>query len=59
VLRPLRERGQSALLVDKHLSALAGLCDRAAVLEKNHTVLEGPPSQLATDRELQDRYLSA
>ncbi len=58
VLRRLRERGQSVLVVDKHLAALTTLCDRAVVIEKGRTVWEGAPATLASDRELHDRYLS-
>ena len=57
-LRTLRERGQSTLVVDKHLTALATLADRAVVIVKGRTVWEGSPSSLATDRDLHDRYLS-
>jgi branched-chain amino acid transport system ATP-binding protein len=57
-LRLLRERGQSALVVDKHLAALAALCDRAVVIEKGATVWQGAPSVLAADTALHDRYLS-
>jgi branched-chain amino acid transport system ATP-binding protein len=58
VLRRLRERGQSVLVVDKHLPALAKLCDRAVVLEKGRTVWTGAPGVLAADTTLHDRYLS-
>ena len=58
VLHRLRERGQSTLVVDKHLAALARLCDRAVIVEKGRTAWEGSPSRLAADRELHDRYLS-
>jgi branched-chain amino acid transport system ATP-binding protein len=57
-LRTLRERGQSTLVVDKHLDALATLADRAVVLEKGRTVWQGAPATLAADRALHDRYLS-
>jgi branched-chain amino acid transport system ATP-binding protein len=57
VLRRLRERGQSVLVVDKHLAALATLCHRAVVIEKGRTVWEGAPAALASDRALHDRYL--
>ena len=57
-LRLLRERGQSALVVDKHLPALAAFCDRAVVVEKGRMVWEGAPAALAADRELHDRYLA-
>jgi branched-chain amino acid transport system ATP-binding protein len=58
VLRRLRERGQSVLVVDKHVPALATLCDRAVILEKGRTVWTGASSTLAGDTALHDRYLS-
>ncbi|HEY0614703.1 MAG TPA: ABC transporter ATP-binding protein [Candidatus Elarobacter sp.] len=58
VLRGLRERGQSTLVVDKHLAALAAFADRAVVIEKGRTVWKGAPAELAADRALQQRYLS-
>ena len=58
VLRRLRERGQSALVVDKHLAALATVCNRAVVIEKGRTVWNGTAAELAADRALQERYLS-
>ena len=57
-LRVLRERGQSTLVVDKHLAALAAIADRAVVVEKGRTVWEGAAATLAADISLQDRYLS-
>jgi branched-chain amino acid transport system ATP-binding protein len=57
-LRALRARGQSVLIVDKHLNALATLCDRAVVIEKGRAVWAGSAATLAADRALHDRYLS-
>ena len=57
-LRTLRDGGQSTLVVDKHLAALATLCDRAIVIQKGRTVWTGPTTTLAADRELQAQYLS-
>jgi branched-chain amino acid transport system ATP-binding protein len=57
-LRLLRDRGQSTLVVDKHLAALASLCDRAVVMEMGRAVWEGSAKTLAADRDLHDRYLS-
>jgi branched-chain amino acid transport system ATP-binding protein len=58
VLHRLRDRGQAALIVDKHLHALAALADRAVVVEKGRTVWHGSPADLARDRALHERYLS-
>jgi branched-chain amino acid transport system ATP-binding protein len=57
-LRLLRARGQSTLVVDKHLSALAQLCDRAVVVQKGRTVWVGSAATLAADPALHASYLS-
>ena len=57
-LRSLHIYGISILIVDKHLDALASLCDRAVVMEKGRAVWEGAATTLAADRALHDRYLS-
>ena len=54
----LRERGQAVLIVDKHLTALAHVAERAVVVEKGRSVWTGSTAQLAADRDLHDRYLS-
>jgi branched-chain amino acid transport system ATP-binding protein len=58
VLRELRERGQTVLVVDKHVDRLLELADRGVVLEKGRVVLEGSTSTLRQQTELLRRYLS-
>jgi branched-chain amino acid transport system ATP-binding protein len=54
-IRALKADGQSILVVDKTLSELLPVADRAFVLEKGQTVWSGVPGELTA--ELQDRYL--
>jgi branched-chain amino acid transport system ATP-binding protein len=54
-IRKLKFEGQSILVVDKTLSELLPVADRAFVLEKGQTVWRGKPVGLTG--ELQDRYL--
>jgi branched-chain amino acid transport system ATP-binding protein len=54
-IRTLKSRGQSILVVDKTLSELLPVADRAFVLEKGATVWSGRPAELTLP--LQDRYL--
>nr|WP_188130332.1 ABC transporter ATP-binding protein [Mesorhizobium albiziae] len=54
-IRKLKSEGQSILVVDKTLSELLPVADRAFVLEKGQTVWSGKPADLTS--ELQDRYL--
>ena len=54
-IRALKAQGQSILVVDKTLSELLPVADRAFILEKGRTVWSGRPAHLTSD--LQDRYL--
>ena len=54
-IRTLKARGQSILVVDKTLSELLPVADRAFILEKGRTVWTGTPAQLTSG--VQDRYL--
>jgi branched-chain amino acid transport system ATP-binding protein len=54
-IRKLKSQGQSILVVDKTLSELLPIADRAFILEKGATVWSGRPAELTHD--LQDRYL--
>ncbi|WP_411956179.1 ABC transporter ATP-binding protein [Arvimicrobium flavum] len=54
-IRALKGRGQSILVVDKTLSELLPVADRAFILEKGRTVWSGTPDDLTPD--IQDRYL--
>ena len=54
-IRRLKAEGQSILVVDKTLSELLPVADRAFILEKGTTVWSGNSAELTAD--LQDRYL--
>jgi branched-chain amino acid transport system ATP-binding protein len=54
-IRALKAERQSILVVDKTLSELLPVADRAFILEKGRTVWTGQPADLTSD--LQDRYL--
>ncbi len=54
-LRKLKAEGQAILVVDKTLSELLPVADRAFVLEKGATVWSGAAAGLT--REVQDRFL--
>jgi len=55
VARLKRDSGLAILVVDKALKELAGVADRAVILEKGRTVWEGPFAGLSPD--LANRYL--
>jgi len=57
VLGALKAEGLSLIVIDKHVGALAQLCEVAAVMEKGRVVHTGPTAALAADAELAARYL--
>ena len=54
-LASLRGRGQSILLIDKHVAALERLADRHVILEKGRVAWQGP--DLAAEPEIAERLL--
>ena len=57
VLSVLKGEGLSLIVIDKHVSALAGVCDQVAVMEKGRVVHAGPAVEFAGDAELVGRHL--
>jgi branched-chain amino acid transport system ATP-binding protein len=56
-LADLKAAGQSILVIDKNVAALARIADRHYILEKGHVVWSGTSAALTADRELQHRFL--
>jgi branched-chain amino acid transport system ATP-binding protein len=56
-LATLKAAGQSILVIDKNVAALTHIADRHYVLEKGQIVWRGDAAALASDVELQRRYL--
>ncbi|MGH2593927.1 MAG: ABC transporter ATP-binding protein [Anaerolineae bacterium] len=57
ILRELRERGLSILLVEQNLSIALGIADRVYVMNKGRIVFAGTPAELQSDVETLHRYL--
>jgi branched-chain amino acid transport system ATP-binding protein len=56
-LEKLKATGQSILVVDKNVDALARIADRHYIIEKGRVVWTGTSPELLADKELQHRYL--
>lgn len=56
-LARIRQAGQSILVVDKNIRALAAVCDRLYLLEKGRVVWQGSGEELIADGAAQERYL--
>ncbi|HET6877009.1 MAG TPA: ABC transporter ATP-binding protein [Jatrophihabitans sp.] len=57
VIRQIRERGTSVLMVEQNARQALALADRAYVLETGRIVLEGPAGELAKDARVRHAYL--
>ena len=57
VLATLKSAGQSILVVDKNITALARLADHHVILEKGQVVWQGDSAALRAGKDLTARYL--
>jgi branched-chain amino acid transport system ATP-binding protein len=53
----IRSEGITTVVVDKDFKSLARIADRAVVMSKGEIAFDGPPSELAAQPELLNRYL--
>ncbi|NQV48130.1 MAG: ABC transporter ATP-binding protein [Rhodospirillaceae bacterium] len=57
MVRAIRATGMATLIIDKNISTLLDISDRAIILEKGRIVYEGSAQELAKKTELHARYL--
>jgi branched-chain amino acid transport system ATP-binding protein len=57
LLRRVRERGVSILVVEHDMSLVMGISDEVAVLASGRTIADGPPSAVQADPEVVRVYL--
>ncbi|NNM74983.1 ABC transporter ATP-binding protein [Enterovirga aerilata] len=57
VLKRLKAAGESILVVDKNVDALAAFADRHVVIEKGRVAWTGTSAELRSDPTVKDRYL--
>lgn len=53
----LKDRGLSVLVIDKHVEALLGICQRHYIVEKGRIVWEGDSASLRAAEDVRMRYL--
>jgi branched-chain amino acid transport system ATP-binding protein len=56
-LKRLKAEGQSILVIDKNVDALATFADRHVIVEKGRVVWTGTSAELASDASVKDRFL--
>ncbi len=57
LVREIRASGVTVLLIEHHVHAVAGLCDRIHVLNFGETIAEGPPERVLRDPAVVAAYL--
>jgi len=57
LLRDLRGRGLTVVVVDHNLRMMMALCDRIVVLDRGRLIAEGTPAQVQANQAVIDAYL--
>ena len=59
LIRKVRDRGITLLLVEHDMQAVMGLCNRITVLNFGRLLAEGPPESIRANPDVIDAYLGA
>ena len=59
LIRKVRERGTTLLLVEHDMQAVMGLCDSITVLTFGRLLTEGKPDEIRSNPEVIEAYLGA
>jgi branched-chain amino acid transport system ATP-binding protein len=59
LVKTIRDRGTTILLVEHNMKAVMGTCERIVVLNFGQKLAEGPPAEVTADAEVIRAYLGA